>query len=171
MSKLKTIQHLPSSAQVQAAAQDLQHLPEAILQELTPLLVDLERTLHAQRQTIDLLNRQATQEINRTQAQALQLIQTQQQTSEQAITTALTRLNEQMSAQQVLHKHTKAAATQTVQVAKQMQQTMHQAPPLTLSRAIALTLLGALLAAVLTTAGIYAFGGRPVLQGAQQTQR
>ena len=170
MTKTETMQHLPTSAQVQAAAQDLQHLPEAILQELTPLLPNIEQTLQAQREVIELLTRQAMQEINRTQAEALRTIQAQQQASEQAINAALTRLNEQMSAQQILHKHTKAAAAQTAQATKQMQQTMHQAPALTLPRAIALTLLGALLAAVLTLVGMHVSGG-PVQQGAQQTQR
>ncbi|WP_079419712.1 hypothetical protein [Thiomonas intermedia] len=167
MTKLETIKHLPSSAQLQAAAQDLHHLPQAIVEQLAPLLPNIEQTLQAQREVIEILTQQATQHIAQTQAQALRTIQAQQQASQQALIDSLTKIEQQMNASQTLHKHTKAAVVQTAQAARQMQQMIRQAPPLTLPRAIALTLLGALLAAVLTLLGMHV-SDRPVPRGAQQ---
>jgi hypothetical protein len=167
MTKLQSIQHLPTSAQVQAAAQDLQQLPQAIVEHLTPILPSIDQAMEAQRRTIETLARQAMQRIVQTQAEALQSIQAQQQTTERALIDALTRLTEQSSALQTLPRKTKQAAAQAMQAAQEMQDAISNRPPLTLTQGILLMVCGAILAAALTLAGMRAFDA-PAPQNAQQ---
>ena len=169
MTKTETMQHLPTSAQVQAAAQDLQQLPQAIIEQLAPILPDIEQAMQAQRRTIELLTAQAMQQIVQTQAQALQTIQAQQQTSERALTSALTRLTEQSSALQSLPKQTRQAAAQAMQAAQEMQDAISNRPPLTIMQGIVLMVCGAILAAALTLAGMRAFDAPAPPDGQQQT--
>ena len=168
MTKTETIRHLPTSEQVQAAAQDLQQLPQAIVEHLTPILPNIEQAMEAQRRTIEALTAQAVQRIVQTQAQALQAIQAQQQTSERALTSALTRLTEQTNALQTLPKQTKQAAAQAMQAAQSMQQTARKYRPLRLWHVLALTLTSSALAAGLTLAGMRAFGAPAPPDGQQQ---
>lgn len=171
MTKTETIRHLPTSEQVQAAAQDLKQLPQAIVEHLTPILPSIELAMEAQRRTIELLTAQAMQQIVQTQAQALQAIQAQQQTSERALTSALTRLTEQSSALQTLPKQTKQAAAQAMQAAQEMQDAISNRPPLTIMQGIVLMVCGAILAAALTLAGMRAFDAPAPPDGQQQAQQ
>lgn len=168
MTKTETMQHLPTSAQVQAAAQDLQQLPQAIIEQLAPILPDIEQAMEAQRRTIETLTAQATQQIGQTQAKALQSIQAQQQTTERALIDALTRLTQQSSALQTLPGKTKQAAAQAMQAAQEMQDAISNRPPLTLTQGILLMVCGAILAAALTLAGMRTFGAPAPPDGQQQ---
>ncbi|MGE0106753.1 MAG: hypothetical protein AB7S53_07245 [Thiomonas sp.] len=171
MTKTETMQHLPTSEQVQAAAQDLKQLPQAIVEHLTPILPNIELAMEAQRRTIETLTAQAVQRIEQTQAQALQAIQAQQQTSERALTGALTRLTQQSSALQTLPGKTKEAAAQAMQAAQEMQDAISNRPPLTLTQGIVLMVCGAILAAALTLAGMRAFDAPAPQNGQQQAQQ
>lgn len=171
MTKTETMRHLPTSEQVQAAAQDLKQLPQAIIEQLAPILPDIEQAMQAQRRTIELLTAQAMQQIVQTQAQALQTIQAQQQTSERALTSALTRLTEQSSALQTLPKQTKEAAAQAMQAGQEMQDAISNRPPLTLTQGILLMVCGAILAAALTLAGMRAFDAPAPQNAPQQPQQ
>jgi hypothetical protein len=169
MTKLQTIQRLPTSAQVQAAAQDLQQLPRAIIEHLTPILPSIDQAMEAQRRTIETLTAQAMQRIVQTQTEALQSIQAQQQMTERALIDALARLTEQSSALQTLPKQTKQAAAQAMQAAQEMQDAISNRPPLTLMQGILLMVCGAILAAALTLAGMRAFDAPAPQNVPQQT--
>jgi hypothetical protein len=171
MTKIETMRHLPTSEQVHATAQQLEQLPQAIVEHLTPILPNIDRAMDAQRRTIETLTAQAMQQIVQTQAKALQSIQAQQQTSERALTGALLRLTEQSNALQALPKQTKQAAAQATQAAQQMQNVISNRPPLTLTQGILLMFCGAILAAALTLAGIAAFDAPAQQSAQQQTQQ
>jgi hypothetical protein len=171
MTKIETIRHLPTSEQVQASAQQLEQLPQAIVEHLTPILPSIDQAMEAQRRTIETLTAQAMQRIVQTQAQALQTIQAQQQTSERALTSALTRLTEQSSALQTLPKQTKEAAAQAMQAGQEMQDAISNRPPLTLTQGILLMVCGAILAAALTLAGMRAFDAPAPQNAPQQPQQ
>ena len=167
MTKLETIQHLPSSGQLQSLTQELQQLPKAIVEQLTPLLPAIEQTLQAQRETLDLLSRQAVQHIAQTQVQVLQSIQAQQQLSHKQINETLTRLIEQIDALQALPKRLQAAAAQRAQGAQQESKRSRKGQLLELLQGIALMLLGSVLTAALVLGGMRAFDVRAP-QGVQQ---
>ena len=167
MSKLETIQHLPSSGQLQSLTQELQQLPKAIVEQLTPLLPAIEQTLQAQRETVEVLTRQAVQHIAQTQVQALQSIQAQQQLSHKQITESLTRLTEQINALQALPRRLQAAAAPRAQGAQQESVRSRKVQPLTFLQGIALMLIGAVLTATLVPLGIRAFDV-PAPQDVQQ---
>ena len=167
MSKRETVQHLPSSAQVQAAAQELQRLPQAIVEQLTPLLPNIDQTLQAQRETVEVLTRQAVQHIAQTQVQVLQSIQAQQQLSHKQINESLTRLTEQIDALQALPKRLQAAAAPQAQGAQQESKRSRKAHPLTLLQGLALMLMGSVLTAALVLGGMRAFDV-PAPQDVQQ---
>ena len=167
MSKLETIQHLPSSGQLQSLTQELQQLPKAIVEQLTPLLPAIEQTLQAQRETVELLTRQALQHIAQTQAQALQSIQAQQQLSHKQINESLTRLSEQIDALQTLPKRLQVAAAQRAQGAQQESKRSREVQPLTLLQGLALMLMGSVLTAALLLGGMRVFDV-PAPQDVQQ---
>ena len=137
---------MPSSAQLQSLTQELQELPRAIVEQLTPLLPAIEHTLQAQRQTLDLLTRQTLQQITQTQ-----------QRSQQELRESLVNLNEQISAFQALMERTQAAATRRAKAAQQESVRPRKMPPLTLPQGVALMLIGAILAATLVVVGMHAF--------------
>ena len=157
MSKLETIARLPNSGQLQSLTQELQQLPKAIVEQLTPLLPAIEQTLQAQRETVELLTRQAVQHIAQTQVQALQSIQAQQQLSYKQINESLTRLSEQIDALQALPKRLQAAAAQRAQGAQQESKRSRKGQLLELLQGIALMLLGSVLTAALVLVGMRAF--------------
>ena len=157
MSKLETIQHLPSSGQLQSLTQELQQLPKAIVEQLTPLLPAIEQTLQAQRESVEVLTRQAVQHIVQTQAQALQSIQAQQQLSYKQINEGLTRLTEQIDALQALPKRLQAAAAQRAQSAQQESAQSRRVQPLTFLQGLALMLMGSVLTAALLLGGMRVF--------------
>ena len=157
MSKLETIQHLPSSGQLQSLTQELQQLPKAIVEQLTPLLPAIEQTLQAQRETVEVLTRQAVQHIAQTQVQALQSIQAQQQLSHKQITESLTRLTEQINALQALPRRLQAAAAPRAQGAQQESKRSRKVQPLTPLQGLALMLMGSVLTASLVLVGMRAF--------------
>ena len=156
MTKLETIQRLPSSAQLQSLTQELQELPKAIVEQLTPLLPAIEQTLQAQRQTVELLTRQAVQQIAQTQNQVLQSIEVQQR-SQTEFAANLTLLNEQINALQTLPKRLQAVVAPRPQAAQQEAARSDEGRPLTLLQGIALVAMGAILTATLVLAGMRAF--------------
>ena len=167
MSKLETIQHLPSSGQLKSLTQELQQLPKAIVEQLTPLLPAIEQTLQAQRESVEVLTRQAVQHIVQTQAQALQSIQAQQQLSHKQINESLTRLTEQIDALQALPKRLQAAAAQRAQSAQQESAQSRRVQPLTFLQGLALMLMGSVLTAALLLGGMRVFDV-PAPQDVQQ---
>jgi ParB-like chromosome segregation protein Spo0J len=154
MTKIEMVRSLPTSSELQQTARDLQCLPQAILDQLAPISLEIDQALSAQRLTIETLLQQAVQQIEVSQARSLQSIQASQAT----LSKSAASLAAQAVSLQSLPDKTQAAAAQAERAAMDMRQAVDRLPPtLTVASVLTLSFVSALAAAAIVLAGIFAF--------------
>jgi hypothetical protein len=158
MTKIEMVRSLPTSSELQQTARDLQCLPQAILDQLAPISLEIDQALSAQRLTIETLTARAVQQIEVSQARSLQSLQSSIQASQATLSKSAASLAAQAVSLQSLPDKTQAAAAQAERAAMDMRQAVDRLPPtLTVASVLTLSFVSALAAAAIVLAGIFAF--------------